>query len=134
MIAEAWKDEIVWCKNTRGDCPTGGSDLVDVIWTSGLQEDGEVAGELEWHLSKNISACDEDILLWRLHTPLDTILPAPTMAMPYVKPAKQENVFVEVNPATQSKVVQAFNRMTGHNITDDDLNTIKILNELFGSK
>lgn len=110
MIAEAFKN--AWMEN-EGMQPVDDDVRVDVV-INGQEHYKDKA--CEWYWGSAIG--QSGVTHWRLHHPVDTILPATTS-----NTAKQEG----------SNVLKAFNRMTGHSLTEDELNMLKILMEEFGN-
>lgn len=128
MIAEAF-GRSAWIPHDspEGIIPVDDGVLVDVKYRDGEKEYNLPANKLHGNYRDASYAFwrseqeDKDIVAWRLSVP--TGLPKPP-----IKPPKQE--FAPVNLA----IVQAFNAMTGQDLTDDQLQTLTILLKHFSPK
>lgn len=133
MIAEAFEN--AWVANT-GVQPVDNDVSVDFYWSDEDKPRIDYDADcLDWSMDS-----DPIITKWRLNKPeriledafkgletaYDSGLPKVVcnVPMPACKPAKQEG----------SNVLVAFNRMTGHSLTEDELNTLRILMDVFGEK
>ena len=126
MIAEAWKDN-EWVEN-NGKQPVDDEARVDVKWSDYTIDEDDIAESWTW-CTANVPC----ITHWRLHTPLDTILPAPTRpapAMPACKPSRPD----KIGKLSDEDILAAFNKLTGSELSEDAYNTLLSLQEMFDGR
>jgi len=127
MIAEAWKNESAWTAND-GTRPRT-TEWIDTLWESGEIDERHRADAYHWNIDGN----GHDITHWRYHTPVDTILPAPTRpapAMPACKPSRPD----KIGKLSDEDILAAFNKLTGSELSEDAYNTLLSLQEMFDGR
>lgn len=144
-----------WIDNVTGVCPVAEGTLIDVVYRDGEEMLCKKALKSEtgdrdttkdfWDIDHDYN----DIISWRLHKSEQTN--SLEDAYDYVYPhsvqygvadsdilagqitINQDNheIIMPTTLVPQTDILIAFNKMTGHTLTEDELNTLKILLEVF---